>query len=612
MDKVMETSKEHSTEWLLRDENVNVFRKLAIDYVNFIRECWIHASQPIARSDEPPQFNSEHYRCLYTCFSLFVVLYLTESGYENAPVGDDLMEWLNSNFIEPSTEEGDHLSSLQRPWEDESFWPYLTRAILRGLSKASVFFLGVLSQHPSEDLQSLTKLLTPLIEAQPRLHQYSSERDFAYASRRWSDRVKALRIEMDRVSEDERFDGFDNWWDCLSDIVGIMEGRPEVVMRVCKELGSDWKEVCAAWGVFVNVRLRRQDLPDVISQILDELPPDPTSVEDLIHVCLVSGEPSKVLDHASKLDVWLSAHLADFMVPLQLIDVEPDDLSLRDYYILRYAEYLRSDPALWRITVDYMYSCGEVGKSQADEILLRVPLRFREVDDSGEDTTAVLKDVSQTCLVHRRELVRRRVCKIAAQTMMSRRNYGLAAAYCISAEDWPGLGRIVEGVLEEYIVNGPSAFARYASSIAPSIQELRSRPSDHGIYTHRLLFAVRYAHYHQLLERHELQEAAGDLVAIFREDLAPRSWWAVLLSDSVPLLQEESAMLFSLASASELLRKVEEIFVVSSQGAGEKYLLVLKRTLSKEGKIAQNRDALERLKLVRLALAHYFARYSFQ
>lgn len=37
------------------------------------------------------------------------------------------MEWLNVHFIEPSTEEGDHLSGLDRPWEDETFWPYLVR-----------------------------------------------------------------------------------------------------------------------------------------------------------------------------------------------------------------------------------------------------------------------------------------------------------------------------------------------------------------------------------------------------------------------------------------------------------------------------------------------------
>ncbi|KAF8074701.1 nucleoporin Nup85-like protein [Lyophyllum atratum] len=606
---LLKAAKHQEPEWIQSEKSLEMMRKLAIDYVNFIKECWIHASQPITRP-EPLQFSSEHYRSLYTCFSLFVVLYLAEPGYEDAPVGDELMEWLNTHFIEPSTEEGDHLSSLEHPWEDESFWPYLTRATLRGLSKASLFFFGILSEHPSEDLRSLAKALAILIESQPRLQNFTAERDFAYASRRWKDKVRALRIEMDRVPEENRYDDFDNWWDRLSDIVGILEGRVEVIKRVCSELGSDWKEVCAAWGVFVDIRLRRQDLPNVVSQVLDDMPPDPTSLEDMIHAALFAGEPAKALEHASQLDRWLSAHLADIMVPLSLIESDPDEesgISLRDYYILMYAEYLHSDPALWRITVDYMYSCGEVGKLQADEILLRVPLRLHEqVTSNGKiqsgDIVGVLKDVNQTCYQYQRENVRRTVCRVAAQAMIQHKDYGLAVAYYISAEDWPGLGRVVDRVLEEYVSSGPNNFAAYASAIAPSIQELRSRPMHQGIFAHRLLFAVRYAHFHQLREEQQLQDAASDLITIFREDLAPKSWWAVLLCDSVPLLQHGSSLLFSSADVSELLRKLEEVFVRTSQGAGEEYLSVLIRTVKGEG------EALERLRLVRLALARYFAR----
>ena len=86
--------------------------------------------QPIERLDGPLQFSSDHYRSLYTCFTLFVVLCIPEEGYERAPVGDELMDWLNTHFIEPSTEEGDHLSGLDNPWEDETFWPYLTRCVI--------------------------------------------------------------------------------------------------------------------------------------------------------------------------------------------------------------------------------------------------------------------------------------------------------------------------------------------------------------------------------------------------------------------------------------------------------------------------------------------------
>ena len=47
--------------------------------------------------------------------------------------------------------------------------------------------------------------------------------------------------------------------------------------------------------------------------------------------------------------------------------------------------------------------------------------------------------------------------QIAARTFLSEKQYGLAISYCMSAEDWPALGRIVECVLEEYVQQGESA-----------------------------------------------------------------------------------------------------------------------------------------------------------
>jgi len=117
-------------------------------------------------------------------------------------------------------------------------------------------------------------------------------------------------------------------------------------------------------------------------------------------------------------------------------------MTLRQYHVLQYAEYLHSDPALWRITVDYMCACGEIGTRRADEVLLRVPLGFGTYfqpagpDPSGKKSTAnddramdtedeasriragdivgVLKEVNQCCFEHGREGVRRMVCRVCA------------------------------------------------------------------------------------------------------------------------------------------------------------------------------------------------------
>lgn len=51
------------------------------------------------------------------------------------------------------------------------------------------------------------------------------------------------------------------------------------------------------------------------------------------------------------------------------------------------------------------------------------------------------------------------------------------------------------------------------------------------------MFAVRYAEFHQRRLSKNYQDAALDLVAMFQEDIAPKSWWGILLCDAVELLQ---------------------------------------------------------------------------
>jgi nuclear pore complex protein Nup85 len=218
----------------------------------------MYAQNPGQKQDV---YNGEHYRVMHSCFSLFVVLCMPDPGMERSMVGEQLMEWLNMNFVDPSSEEGDKLSALDKPWEDENFWPYITRTTLRGLQTATEFFLESLMRHPSKHVQMSATRLIPLIKDQPRAHQASTEKEFKVARRKWSDRVKLARIEFDRVPEAERDDGFENWWNWMSSILGVLEGREEVLIRVCNEIGAEWKDIVAAWTIFKEPDATRMDLP---------------------------------------------------------------------------------------------------------------------------------------------------------------------------------------------------------------------------------------------------------------------------------------------------------------------------------------------------------------
>lgn len=42
-------------------------------------------------------------------------------------MGEELLDWVNTVDRAPSTEEGEELADLSRPWEHSNFWPYLYR-----------------------------------------------------------------------------------------------------------------------------------------------------------------------------------------------------------------------------------------------------------------------------------------------------------------------------------------------------------------------------------------------------------------------------------------------------------------------------------------------------
>lgn len=76
----------------------------------------------------------------------------------------------------------------------------------------------------------------------------------------------------------------------------------------------------------------------------------------------------------------------------------------------------------------------------------------------------------------------------------------------------------------------------------------------------------------------------------------------------IPILMDQCGsdglMLFSSSGAVELLKRLEEVNIRAIQGSGEDYLSVLVKTM-KNGSL---KDALQRLKVTRLALAKYYAK----
>jgi nuclear pore complex protein Nup85 len=58
---------------------------------------------------------------------------------------------------------------------------------------------------------------------------------------------------------------------------------------------------------------------DVVALILEDLPQDPTLVEENLFAALFGSHIGEVIKRANEFDLWLAAHLADMMQPLGLL-----------------------------------------------------------------------------------------------------------------------------------------------------------------------------------------------------------------------------------------------------------------------------------------------------
>lgn len=121
-------------------------------------------------------------------------------------------------------------------------------------------FFTNLSKHPSPSLRHIAASLPKILQEHPRASNFSTEHEFFTSMRRWKDSVRILRNEVQMLDESE---GRGDWREGLEDLVGVLEGKQDVIMRVCAGDygGSGWREVFGVWGLWVQQDFRRSDWP---------------------------------------------------------------------------------------------------------------------------------------------------------------------------------------------------------------------------------------------------------------------------------------------------------------------------------------------------------------
>jgi nuclear pore complex protein Nup85 len=200
---------------------------------------------------------------MYGIFNLVRILYLPADGRGQTLLGEELLDWVNESSPAAINDDGNEIMNTQHPWDNPMFWPFLSRCVLRGFFPTVAQFLNTLSDHPHPPIAKLAATLSQYATSFPRSNNFREDHAFLSEHKKW---LVRFRSDVDTITGGR---GRSNWLDTdggrewsgweenFKSLVELMEGKAD---RVLAE-ANDWREAIGAWGVLVDVWLRRDDLP---------------------------------------------------------------------------------------------------------------------------------------------------------------------------------------------------------------------------------------------------------------------------------------------------------------------------------------------------------------
>ncbi|KAF3817267.1 hypothetical protein GH733_011667 [Mirounga leonina] len=192
--------------------------------------------------------------------------------------------------------------------------------------------------------------------------------------------------------------------------------------------------------------------------------------------------------------------------------------------------------SLWQLGVDYFDYCPELGRVSLELHIERIPL------STEQKALKVLRICEQRQMT---EQVRS-ICKILAMKAVRNNRLGSALSWSIRAKDAAFATLVSDRFLKDYCERGSFSDLDLIDNLGPAM-----------MLSDRLTFLGKYREFHRFYGEKRLTDAASLLLSLMTSQIAPRSFWVILLIDALPLL-EEKEVVFSAEQTYELMRCLED------------------------------------------------------
>ncbi|XP_015258463.1 PREDICTED: nuclear pore complex protein Nup85 [Cyprinodon variegatus] len=510
------------------------FVSISRNYRSVIRAC-MEELQQVAVSTRDTEMATQYGNQVSILLAIELIWNLCEVLFiEAAPAGTlllHLLDWVRLHRADVEEKAKDVLQS-DSPAEHHNYWDVVVSYVLQGRLEEARQMLGKQAslQPASRDIY---KLMDGLLSKMPFFNPAGTQTltEFDVKWKNWHE-------EVDRCLSDNSFASNGH----LELICKILVGDEDTLLEQ-KELLGTWYHFLVTRLLYCHPTVKPIELHYYAQSCLTMFLDSRSVQEPLDSILLAAFEFDIYLvikDCSIVLNNWwFVAHLTDLLDHCKLLHSHNLNFgsNMREFLLREYASGLFTHHSLWQCAVDYFDHCPELGRACLELQIERVPL----------DTERKALKVLRICEERQMSEQVRSICKIMAMRALRNNRLGSALSWSIRAKDAAFATLISERFLQDYCAKGTFSDLDLIDNLGPAM-----------LLSDRLTFLGKYREFHKLYGEKRYKEAAKLLLSLMTAKIAPRSFWMTLLTDSLPLL-EQNEVIFSADQTYDLMYCLEEL-----------------------------------------------------
>ncbi|KAJ2368870.1 Nucleoporin nup85 [Coemansia sp. RSA 2610] len=452
------------------------------------------------------------------------------------------MEWLNFNFPSPLAEDGQSIidggGDADSLAKNADLWPYLQKLALRGhvTTLANMLERVAPSQELSAAASRWARELAKTSREMPLGSDEETTGSFNARWRQWNGELQNMATAIGSLLDVSDTQSGDAALSSLYTIVDIMRGDADAGSAA----GETWQDVLGAILLYSEPTAQADRLPGLAHIVLEQFQTGDSTLLDRALVALLNHDLPEFLVYCNQIDSWLSAHLADMMEHINILEICRRVFAVdpREHYLLALGELYLTHENLWRVSMDYFGLCRTAaGTAVMEEYIVRMPL------ESDRKAQQVLR----VCDLYGLKNARERIHRQLGRQKWQRGRLGAAIGHFAHVNDRNSISQICDQLWAEYLDSGKLTYGPIIDGVMAA-----------GLKHDRLQFLTQYRDFHESYKTGEYTSAGKLLLSILLNETAPAHAVPDLLIDTIPLLEGDK-LVFSSDDTFELMRCAESL-----------------------------------------------------